>query len=75
MIAKRGLFLKYAIPLVFFSSLAIVESGLVEMYFSYQENKAALAGVQREKAVAAAVRIENFVRDLEHQVAWIAQAP
>jgi len=74
-IAKRGLFLKYAIPLVFFSSLAIVESGLVEMYFSYQENKAALAGVQREKAVAAAVRIENFVRDLEHQVAWIAQAP
>ena len=45
------------------------------MYFSYQESKAALARIQREKAVAAAVRIEQFARDLEHQIAWIAQAP
>ena len=57
------------------SSGALVVSGLVEIYFSYQENKAALARVQREKAVAAAVRIEQFVRELEHQLAWIAQTP
>jgi len=73
---RRGsLFLKYAIPLVILSSGAVIASGLVEMYFSYQESKAALARIQREKAVAAAVRIEQFARDLEHQIAWIAQAP
>ena len=73
---RRGsLFLKYVIPLVILSSGAVIASGMVEMYFSYQESKAALARIQREKAVAAAVRIEQFARDLEHQIAWIAQAP
>jgi signal transduction histidine kinase len=50
-------------------------SGLVEIYFSYQENKTAQAGVQHEKAVAAAAKIEQFVREIEHQLAWIAQTP
>jgi two-component system NtrC family sensor kinase len=75
MMRRGSLFLKYAIPLVILSSGAVIASGLVEMYFSYQESKAALARIQREKAVAAAVRIEQFARDLEHQIAWIAQAP
>ena len=73
---RGGLFLKYAVPLVILSSgAAASSSGLVEIYFSYQENKAALARVQREKAIAAAARIEQFVRELEHQLAWIAQTP
>ncbi|MEO8005763.1 MAG: GAF domain-containing protein [Betaproteobacteria bacterium] len=71
---RRSLFLKYAIPLVLLSSGAVIVSGLDQMYFSYQESKTALARVQHEKAVAAAIRIEQFARDLEHQVAWIAQA-
>ncbi len=72
---RGGLFLKYAVPLVLLSSGAVVVSGLVEIYFSYQENKAALAGVQHEKAIAAAGKIEQFVREIEHQLAWIAQTP
>jgi signal transduction histidine kinase len=72
---RGGLFLKYAVPLVLLSSGAVVVSGLVEIYFSYQENKSALAGVQHEKAVAAAAKIEQFVREIEHQLAWIAQTP
>jgi len=60
---------------VILSSGAVIASGLIDMYFSYQESKSALARIQREKAVAAAVRIEQFVRDLEHQIAWIAQSP
>ena len=70
-----SLFLKYAIPLILLSSGAVIISALDQMYFSYQENKTALARVQHEKAVAASIRIEQFARDLEHQVAWIAQAP
>ena len=70
-----SLFLKYAIPLILLSSGAVIVSALDQMYFSYQENKTALARIQHEKAVAASIRIEQFARDLEHQVAWIAQAP
>ena len=75
MMRRGSLFLKYVIPLVILSSGAVIAGGLVDMYFFYQESKSALARIQREKAVAAAVRIEQFVRDLEHQIAWIAQSP
>jgi signal transduction histidine kinase/HAMP domain-containing protein len=74
-VRRGGLFLKYAIPLVILVSGALIVSGLVGLYFSYQESKAALARVQHEKALAAAIRIEQFVRELEHQLAWVAQTP
>jgi len=48
---------------------------LGDIYFSYREHKTALSQIQREKALAAAARIEQFVRELEHQLAWIAQTP
>lgn len=75
MIWRGSLFVKYALPLVVLVSGALVVSGLVEIYFSYQENKSALARIQHEKAAAAAIRIEQFVRELEHDLAWIAQMP
>ena len=75
MIWRGSLFAKYAVPLVVLVSGALVVSGLVEIHFSYQENKSALARIQHEKAAAAAIRIEQFVRELEHNLAWIAQMP
>ena len=72
---RSGLFLKYAVPMVLLASGGLLANSLVDSYFSYQENKAALARVQHEKAVTAAVRIEQFVREIEHQLAWIAQTP
>ena len=45
---------------------ALLVSGLIEIYFSYQENKDALVALQREKAVGAASRIEGFVKEIEH---------
>jgi signal transduction histidine kinase/HAMP domain-containing protein len=70
---RGGLFAKYSMPLVVLVSGALVISGLVQIYFSYQENKSALAHIQRETAIAAAIRIEQFVRTLEHDLSWIAQ--
>ncbi|MBI3527060.1 MAG: GAF domain-containing protein [Betaproteobacteria bacterium] len=75
MIWRGSLFLKYALPLVILVIGGLVVSGLVEIYFSYQENKVALARIQHEKAVAAALRIEQFVKELEHDLSWIAQMP
>ena len=72
---SSGLFVKYAVPVVILVSAGLVLGNLVEFYFSYQDSKAGLARLQREKANGAAVRIEQFVRGLERQLAWIAQTP
>ncbi len=70
-VVRRGrLFRKYV---VFFGALvsgALLASGALEIYFSYEENKAALAQLQREKALAAASRIEQFVKEIERQIGW-----
>ena len=68
---RRGrLFRKYVVFFVVLVSGALVASGALEIYFSYQENKAALVQLQREKALAAAARIEQFVKEIERQIGW-----
>ena len=64
------LFRKYVVFLVVLVSGALVASGALEIYFSYQENKEALVQLQREKALAAAARIEQFVKEIERQIGW-----
>ena len=68
---RRGrLFRKYVVFFVALVSGALVVSGGLEIYFSYQENKVALAQLQREKALAAADRIEQYVKEIERQIGW-----
>jgi signal transduction histidine kinase/CheY-like chemotaxis protein len=52
----------------------LLVSSAVELYFSYQETKETLARIEREQAVAAATRIEQFIQDIERQVRWTTQA-
>src|SRR5262249_51099887 len=67
----RGrLFKKCVVFFVALVSGALLASGALEIYFSYQENKAALVQLQREKALAAAGRIEQFVKEIERQIGW-----
>jgi signal transduction histidine kinase/HAMP domain-containing protein len=74
--APRGrLFRKYVVVFIVLVGGALLTSGLVQMYFSFQEHKLALLGVQREKAEAAAGTIEQFVREVERQMGWLTQAP
>jgi signal transduction histidine kinase len=72
---RRGgrLFRKYVTVIVALVGGALLASGLVEIYFSYQENKDALIGLQHEKALGAAARIESFVKEIEGQIAWTTQ--
>jgi signal transduction histidine kinase len=51
---------------------ALLISGGISLYFAYDENKEALAGLQREKAAGAAARIEQFVSQIEQQLAFAA---
>src|SRR6267143_3081719 len=70
---RNRLFRKYVVPFVAVVSGALLTNGLVEIYFTYQESRAQLAQIQREKASAAALRIEQFVREIEHQMGWTTQ--
>ena len=73
-VRPRGrLFRKYVVLFASLVSAALLVSGLVELYFSYRENLAALVALQREQAAGAAGRIEAFIRDIERQVGWASQ--
>ena len=69
----RGrLFRKYFLLILALVCGTLIISGGIGLYFAYQENKVALASLQREKAGAAAARIEEFVRQVEQQLAFAA---
>src|SRR5918995_4527815 len=69
----RGqLFRKYFLLILGLVCGALLISGGIGLYFAYQENKVALASLQREKAAGAAARIEQFVSQIEQQLAFAA---
>jgi signal transduction histidine kinase len=70
---KRGrLFRKYFFLILGLVCGALLISGAIGLYFSYQENKIAISSVQREKALGAAARIEQFIRQIEQQLTFAA---
>jgi len=66
---SRGrLFRKYVVVLLVLVGGVLMASSLVELYFSYRETQRAIVRVERAKAVAAAVGIEQFLKEVEQQV-------
>lgn len=70
MLHRARLFQKYAVLLVSLVGGALLVSGALSLYFSYQETRAALLVLEHEKAQSAAVRIDQFVREIERQLGW-----
>ena len=68
---RGSLFRKYVVYFVALVCGAVLVSGLVGIYFTFQENKAALLSLQKEKAAAAASRIQAYVQEIEHQLGWM----
>ena len=67
----RGrLFRKYLLLILTLVTIALLASGGISVYFSYQENKSGLASLQHEKALAAASRIEQYIRQISQQLAY-----
>jgi signal transduction histidine kinase len=70
----RGrLFRKYAALLAGLVSVALVTNGLLDIWFSYREQKALLVRIQAEQAGAAAAKISQFVKEIEGQMGWTTQ--
>ena len=69
----RGrLFRKYLLLILTLVIGALLASGGISLYFTYQETQSALANLQHEKAIAAAARIEQYVRTIEQQLKFAA---
>ena len=66
--ARGRLFRKYVIVLLVLVGGVLMASSLVELYFAYRETQRAIIRVERAKAVAAAGRIEQFLREVELHV-------
>jgi hypothetical protein len=71
---RERLFRKYVVVLLILVGGVLMASSLVELYFSYQETKRAIVRVERAKAIAAAARIEQFVKEIERLVRETGQA-
>ena len=74
-IVRSRLFIKYVALLVAVVVLALFANGAFEIWFSYQEHKASLIGIQREQAESAASKIEQFITEINSQVGWTTQLP
>jgi signal transduction histidine kinase len=72
----RGrLFHKYVALFVAVVCVALVANGLLDIWFSFQEQNLLLIRIQREQAKAAAANISQFVKEIEGQLAWATQLP
>jgi signal transduction histidine kinase len=72
----RGkLFRKYVALFLSVVCIALLTSGLSEIWFYYQEHKASLIRIQREQAEAAAAKIGQFIKEIDSQIGWTTQLP
>lgn len=67
------LFWKYVVYFGVLVSSALLASVAIGFYFSYHETRTAVIALQHEKALGAAIRIEQFMAEIEHQIDWIDQ--
>jgi two-component system, NtrC family, sensor kinase len=72
---RRRLIRKYVAVVVALVVAALLTSGLTELYFSYQDNKEALARIQSEKARSAAASIDQFLNPILLQLRGVASPP
>ena len=71
----RGrLFRRYLLLILSLVTGALLASGAISIYFTYRETTTLLAELQREKAIRAAARIEEYVKRIAQQLA-IATLP
>jgi signal transduction histidine kinase len=74
--SPRGqLFRKYVGLFVAVVSAALVANGVLDIWFSFQEQNVLLTRIQQEQAKAVAAKITQFVKEIEGQLAWATQLP
>ena len=64
------LFWKYVVLFTVVTSAALVINGLVDIWFTFRDHRAALFRIQKEQAISAASKITQFIREIEGQLGW-----
>jgi signal transduction histidine kinase/ActR/RegA family two-component response regulator len=75
LVPRGRLYRKYAVYLVGAVCVALLASGGSDIYFSQHELRTQLAALQKDNAIAAADKIDQFVVRIEQQVGWVASLP
>ena len=68
--ARRTLFWKYVVLFTLVTSVALVIDGLVDIWFTFRDHRAALVRIQKEQAISAASKITEFIEEIEAQLGW-----
>jgi signal transduction histidine kinase len=72
----RGrLFRKYAAAFAAVVSAALVVNGLIDIWFSYREQRDLLVRIQQGQAESSAANIGQFIKEIENQMAWATLLP
>ncbi len=72
----RGrIFVKYVALFVAVVCIALLANGGFQMWFFYKEHTASLIRIQRQQAEAVAIKIEQFLKEIESQLGWTTQLP
>jgi signal transduction histidine kinase len=66
---------KYTAVVVLLVAAAIVSVGVTEFYFSYEDSKVAVTGVEADKASSAAVSIDQFIQEILDDLDSVARSP
>jgi two-component system NtrC family sensor kinase len=66
---------KFVVVLATVVCIALLSNAMFEVFFSYQDRKAALIRIQHEQAEAAAGKIAEFMKNIEEQLAWTTHEP
>ena len=69
------LFRKYAATFVGIVCLALLVDEAPEIWFSYHEQRALLARIEQREAQFASEKINQFLKEIEAQMAWISPLP
>nr|WP_092042664.1 ATP-binding protein [Methylobacterium pseudosasicola] len=65
---------KFAVAFVGLVTLVLLINGAVDLFLNYGDAKRTAIEVQREKAHAAAERVEAFISEIESQIGWTTRA-
>jgi signal transduction histidine kinase/ActR/RegA family two-component response regulator len=69
------LYRKYVVHFVILVGAVLLAGGVSDLYSSYYKTRDNTIALHREKAVAAAIRIEQFIRDIEQDIGWTNLLP
>jgi signal transduction histidine kinase len=70
---RSRLFRKYVTLFVLAVGIALLASGMVDVWTSYRDHTAWLIRIQRAQAEAAAAKIGQFIQQIEAQLGWTEQ--